>query len=222
MLAQLMQSGLWPVVVGASGAVLVGLLILVSTRVWRAVPAVSLLPGWELALKCLTEGNPPSAALDFVAEWGPETVKGVFKEAALHHRQGAPLSAVLETLAKQEFHPRAELIRATLVAAERSPEAVQWTCQLIAVRSDQLQTCRSDVDYVISGSRSWVIGLVIAGLLLASMLIIAIPNYSTALLTTGVGQGVLAALVGLELAGVLWAGLIFRIHQRLLGSVERR
>lgn len=212
----------WPVFVGVGIALLIWLGFYGVMRALRVVSPPSLLTGWELALKCLMEGNTPVASLEFVAEWGTSPAKEAFRESVLQLRNGANLADALQQLAALEFQPRIELIRTTLLMSEKSPEVVTGTCRLIATRTEQGQQCQTDTEAIIAGARQWVLVLVVGGLLLAAMLIIALPQYSSALLQTSAGRGLLGVMLGLELAGILWSGLLLRIQQRLLEAYQQQ
>lgn len=169
----------------------------------------------RVCLKFMQEGHEPAAALEFVAEWGKGEIKAQFEAYVKLLKQGRPLAMILEEIALAYPGPDTELLIASLearIATGTFPEITP----LILADADALETrSREDMEIVVGSSRRWTLGLVWVAILGGAMLLIALPQYSHAFLESRVGRVVFGAAIGLELVGLLWAGILLRMQTRI-------
>ena len=197
------------------------LLVIGPSKPTVTLPEPSRVSPLRVCLKFLQEGHEPAAALEFVAEWGKGEIKAQFETYVKLLKQGRPLEVILEEIALAYPGPDTELLIASIearIATGTFPEITP----LILSDEDALETrAREDMEIVIGSSRRWTLGLVWAGILGGAMLMIALPQYSHAFLDSRVGRVVFGAAIGLEIVGLLWAGILLRLQTRIERDLTR-
>ena len=169
----------------------------------------------RVCLKFLEEGHHPAAALEFVAEWGQGEVKRQFESYVKLLKQGRPLELILEEIAMAYPSPETELLIASIESRLVTGNFPELTPDILA-EAESLETrARADMDIVIGSARRWTLGLVWAGILGGTMLIIAFPQYSHAFLESRVGRVVFGVAIALEVVGLLWAGMLLCLQSRI-------
>ncbi|MES2789161.1 MAG: hypothetical protein V4719_06030 [Planctomycetota bacterium] len=180
-----------------------------------ALSASGLQSPLRVCLKFLQEGHDPVAALEFVAEWGQGDVKRQFGTYVKLLKQGRPLDVILDEIALAYPSPETELLIAAIDARLASGKFPEITPEVMNAAEALETRARQDMAIVIGASRRWVLGLVWIGILGGAMLVIALPQYSSSLLHSGVGRVVLGSAIALEIVGLLWAGALSRMQVRI-------
>ncbi len=175
----------------------------------------------HVCLKYLREGHDPVAALEFVAEWGHGDIKPQFESYVKLLKQGRPLEVILEDIAAAYPSPETELLIASIEARLSSGNFPEITPDVLN-DAEVLETrTRHDMHLVIGAARLWTLGLVWTGILGGAMLVIALPQYSTALLQTRVGRVLFGIAITMEIVGLLWAGILLRLQSRIERDLSR-
>ena len=182
-------------------------------------PSPAPLPGrpspLRVCLKFLEEGHDPAAALEFVAEWGQGDVKRQFEAYVKLLKQGRPLELILEEIALAYPSPETELMIAGIESRLSTGRFPDVSPDILADAVALEARAREDMGVVIGSARRWTLGLVWAGILGGTMLIIAFPQYSHAFLESRVGRVVFGVAIALEVVGLLWAGMLLRLQSRI-------
>lgn len=168
-----------------------------------------------LCLKCLDEGHEPVSAFEFVADWGPKANKREFQDYAKRLKQGRPLDEVLDQLRMARPSVETELLIACLTSRAQTNRFSAVSSEIVRQAVVQREQALSDMNFLIGGSRRWVIGLVWVGVLGGAMLLVAIPLYTNILLHSGLGRVLISIVLALETVGLLLAGRMFSLHTRL-------
>ena len=176
----------------------------------------------RVCLKFLQEGHDPAAALEFVAEWGHGEFKPAFQAYARQLQQGRSLPEILEDIADTYPSPETELILASLQARIRTGVFPPSAPQIIDEAAAMEHQIREDMEFLVGPARRWTLGLVWVGILLGAVLLIAIPQYSNALLGSPVGRAVFCAAVALQTIGFMWAAALFRLQSEIECELKRR
>lgn len=169
----------------------------------------------NLCLKCLDEGLDPLATLEFIADWGPAASKREFQEYVKRLKQGRQLDEILDEFRKRRPTGESELIAACLTSKAQTGVFSAVSSEIVRQAAKQRQQTQSDIDFIIGGSRRWVIGLVWTGILGGAMVLVALPVYTNALLHTPIGRCVMVISVVLEAVGLIAAGRLLSLPNRL-------
>jgi Flp pilus assembly protein TadB len=176
----------------------------------------------RVCLKFLQEGHDPSAALEFVADWGEGSVKHTFQEYAKRLKQGRPLDTILEDIAEAYPSPETELLLA-MIQSRLQTGVFPAIAPEIMTEAEGLEShLREDMEVLVGPGRRWTLGLVWAGILGGAVLLIALPQYSNTLLVSPVGRIVFCAAIILDVVGFMWAAALLHLQTRIEAELKRR
>lgn len=176
----------------------------------------------RVCLKFLQEGHEPAAALEFVGDWGQGEIKQAFKQYARLLNQGRPLTVILEDIAEAYPSPETELLMASIQTRLQTGVFPASTHEVMTEAEGVERQVRDDMEFLVGPGHRWTLGLVWAGILGGAMLLIALPQYSNALLGSAVGRAVFCVAVVLEIVGFLWASALLRLQTEILSEMKRR
>jgi Flp pilus assembly protein TadB len=169
----------------------------------------------NLCLKCLNEGHDPTSTLEFIADWGPTATKSEFQGYVQRLKQGRPLDEVLDALRRSRPTVETEFMIACLTSKAQTGLFSAVSGEIVRQTAKQREQTRADMEFLIGGARRWVIGLAWIGILGGAMILIALPVYSDALLQTPTGRYLMVLAVVLEAVGLIVAGRLLSLPNRL-------
>ncbi len=176
----------------------------------------------RVCLKFLKEGHDPATALEFVGEAGRGAIKSAFREYANQLRLGRPLATILEEVAEASPSPENELLLAIILAQQQTGTFPAIAPDILTDAESLESRVRDDMLVLVSPGRRWTLGLVWAGILGGATLLIAVPQYSSTLLSSPVGRGVFCAAILLEVVGFMWAAALLRLQTGIEAELKRR
>lgn len=193
------------------------MMILAIMLLWRSTSTSAADPNspTNLCLKCLDEGRDAISSLEFVADWGPKANKREFHGYVKSLKQGRPLDEVLDHLRVTHRTAETELLIACLTSKVQTGQFSAVSSEIVRQAAVQRESALTDLNFIIGGSRWWVIGLSWVGILGGAMLVIAIPIYSQAMLKTPIGRLIMVIILVLEAIGLFMGGRLLSLPARL-------
>lgn len=172
-------------------------------------------------LKSLEEGLEPGDSLEFVADWGPEHVKSVFRDYVKLLKQGRPLTEILEQIRLDFPSVETELFIASMEARLETGRYPAIAHHLADDLVSQQEQAILDINLVVGSARRWTVGLIWAGILGGAFLLVCVPRYSQSLLSTPCGRTILGIAATLEVVGLFWTGALWGRQNLLEVQVSR-